>query len=133
MITRALNCVPGLPPSSPLDRAADGAPPSPSTSGRRRRSPSPPLPQRPSRLQLVAVVVSKTPLPPFTLPRAVALASARRRQPRHPLAVRAAVAARAASLSPYLSSPRSQLRVGQNRAENRAPELENERTPASLR
>jgi hypothetical protein len=48
-------------PPSPLDRAADGAPPSPSTSGHRRRSPPPPLPQRPSCLQLVAVVVSKTP------------------------------------------------------------------------
>jgi hypothetical protein len=36
------------------------------------------------------------PLPPFTLPRAVAPASARSRQPRRPLAVRAAVAAGAA-------------------------------------
>jgi hypothetical protein len=41
------------------------------------------------------------------------------------------VAARAASLSPYLSLPRSQLRVGRNCAENRAPELEIKRAPAS--
>jgi hypothetical protein len=52
-------------PPSPLDRAADGAPPPSSTSGRRRRSPPPPLPQCPSRLQLVAVVVSKFPLASF--------------------------------------------------------------------
>jgi hypothetical protein len=56
--------------------------------------PSPPPKPSPVCLR----VVSKTPLPPFTLPRAVALASARRRQLRRPLAVRAAVAARDTSL-----------------------------------
>jgi hypothetical protein len=132
MLTRALNCDPGLPPlatgpsrgrsaavafylRTPTSISATAASPAPKLSPTRCRG------------------GEQDPLPPFTLPRAVALASARRRQPCRPLAVRAAVAAIAASLSPYLSSPRSQLRVGQNRAENRAPELENERTPASLR
>jgi hypothetical protein len=94
-----------------LDRSADRAPPSSSTSGRRRRSPPPPHSQRPSRLQLVAVVVSKiSPASIYLTPRS-SLASARRRQPRRPLAVRAAVSTEVAFWSPWSGSPSSPLRV----------------------
>jgi hypothetical protein len=89
--------------------------------------PSPPPKPSPVGLH----VVSKTSPASIYLIPSRSPASARRRQPRRPLAVRAAVAARAASMSPYLSLPRSQLRVGRNRAENRAPELEIKRAPAS--
>jgi hypothetical protein len=48
-----------------------------------------------------------------------------------PLPWRRSPVARAASPSPCLSSPRSQLHVGRNHVENLAPELEIKRAPAS--
>jgi hypothetical protein len=55
----------------------------------------------------------------------VALASARHRYPRHPLAVRAAVAAGAAFWSPWSGSPSCPLRVEPIHVAKGCPKLEN--------